>query len=96
MVSSASIVAGDSKRIQKFAVLYGPPGSGKSTVLNILELLFQGYTTTFDAGSLGSKSDQFATSSLGKSSLVAIDQDGDLSRIETNGLLNSVVAHETS
>lgn len=90
-----SIVAGDSKRIQKFAVLYGPPGSGKSTVLNILELLFQGYTTTFDAGALGSKSDQFATSTLGKSSLVAIDQDGDLSRIETNGLLNSVVAHET-
>ena len=90
-----SIIAGDSKRIQKFAVLYGPPGSGKSTVLNILELLFQGYTTTFDAGALGSKSDQFATSSLGKSSLVAIDQDGDLSRIESNGLLNSIVAHET-
>ena len=90
-----SIVAGDSKRIQKFAVLYGPPGSGKSTVLNLLELLFQGYTTTFDAGALGSKSDQFSTSSLAKSSLVAIDQDGDLSRIESNGLLNSVVAHET-
>ena len=90
-----SIVAGDSKRIQKFAVLYGPPGSGKSTVLNILELLFQGYTTTFDAGALGSRSDQFSTSSLGKSSLVAIDQDGDLSRIESNGLLNSAVAHET-
>ena len=90
-----SIVAGDSKRIQKFAVLYGPPGSGKSTILNILELLFQGYTTTFDAGALGSKSDQFATSSLSKSSLVAIDQDGDLSRIESNGLLNSIVAHET-
>ena len=90
-----SIVAGDSKRIQKFAVLYGPPGSGKSTVLNILELLFQGYTTTFDAGALGSKSDQFATSSLANSSLVAIDQDGDLSRIESNGLLNSIVAHET-
>ena len=90
-----SIVAGDSKRIQKFAVLYGPPGSGKSTVLNLLELLFQGYTTTFDAGALGSKTDQFSTSTLAKSSLVAIDQDGDLSRIESNGLLNSVVAHET-
>ena len=90
-----SIVAGDSKRIQKFAVLYGPPGSGKSTVLNILESLFQGYTTTFDAGALGSRSDQFSTSTLAKSSLVAIDQDGDLSRIESNGLLNSAVAHET-
>ena len=89
-----SIVAGDSRRIQKFAVLYGPPGSGKSTVLNLLDSLFKGYTTTFDAGALGSRGDQFSTSSLANSSLVAIDQDGDLSRIESNGLLNSIVAHE--
>lgn len=38
-----SIVNGDSKTIQKFMVLYGPPGSGKSTVLNIIQKLFTGY-----------------------------------------------------
>src|SRR3954452_11640764 len=42
-----SIIAGDSKHIQKFCVLYGPPGTGKSTILNIIQALFEGYTTTF-------------------------------------------------
>ena len=32
-----SIVNGDSKKIQKFLVLYGAPGTGKSTVLNIIQ-----------------------------------------------------------
>ena len=32
-----SIFLGDSKTIQKFIVLYGEAGSGKSTVLNIIQ-----------------------------------------------------------
>ena len=35
-------------KIQKFLVLYGPPGSGKSTVLNIVQKLFDGYWSVFD------------------------------------------------
>ena len=35
-----SIVSGDSKNIQKFMVLYGAAGTGKSTILNIIQLLF--------------------------------------------------------
>ena len=31
-----SIVSGDSKKIQKFMVLYGAAGTGKSTILNII------------------------------------------------------------
>ena len=37
-----SIVTGDSKKIQKFAVLYGAAGTGKSTILNIIQQLFDG------------------------------------------------------
>ena len=32
-----AIVTGDSKHIQKFLVLYGGPGTGKSTILNIVQ-----------------------------------------------------------
>lgn len=89
-----SIVSGKSKRIQKFFVLYGSSGTGKSTVLNIIEKLFEGYTTTFDAKSLGMSSRQFATSAFSEDPLVAIQHDGDLSRIEDNTRLNSIVSHE--
>jgi hypothetical protein len=37
-----AVVSGDSKRIQKFLVLYGSAGTGKSTILNIIEKLFRG------------------------------------------------------
>ena len=51
-----SIITGDSKDLQKFMVLYGPPGSGKSTVLNIIQQLFDGYYSVFDAKALGNPS----------------------------------------
>lgn len=89
-----AIVSGDSKKIQKFAVFYGPPASGKSTILNIIEDLFKGYTTTFDAKALGSSNQQFATEVFKGNPLVAIQHDGDLSRIEDNARLNSIISHE--
>lgn len=89
-----AVVSGDSKNIQKFIVLYGPPASGKSTVLNIIQKLFQGYTTTFDARALGSNGSTFATDVFKSNPLVAIQHDGDLSRIEDNTKLNSITSHE--
>ena len=41
--SIGAIVNGDSKKLQKFCVLYGSAGTGKSTVLNIIQDLFEGY-----------------------------------------------------
>lgn len=89
-----SVVAGDSKKIQKFLVLYGDAGTGKSTVINIIEQLFDGYYSAFDAKAIGSSSQSFALELLRDNPLVAIQHDGDLSRIEDNTRLNSLVAHE--
>ena len=89
-----AILSGDSKKIQKFAVLYGPPGSGKSTVLNVIQDLFDGYTKMFDAESLGSSTDSFSLEQFKSNPLVAISHDGDLSRIEKNTKINSLVSHE--
>ena len=89
-----SIVSGDSRKLQKFMVLYGSAGTGKSTVLNIIEHLFEGYTTTFDAKALGSSSNSFALESFRTNPLVAIQQDGNLSKIEDNTRLNSLVSHD--
>ena len=89
-----AIVTGDSKNIQKFMVLYGSAGTGKSTILNIIQQLFEGYYSVFDAKALGSSNSSFALEPFRTNPLVAIQHDGDLSRIEDNTRLNSLVSHE--
>lgn len=89
-----SIVSGDSKTLQKFIVLYGAAGTGKSTILNVVEQLFDGYYSSFNAKQLGSANNSFALEPFKTNPLVAIQHDGDLSRIEDNTLLNSLVSHE--
>lgn len=92
--SIGSIVCGDSKNLQKFMVLYGAAGTGKSTILNIIQKLFDGYYSVFDAKALGSSSNSFALEAFKSNPLVAIQHDGDLSKIEDNTRLNSLVSHE--
>lgn len=89
-----AVVSGESKTIQKFMVLYGEAGTGKSTVMNIIQKLFDGYTTVFDAKALGSPSNAFALEAFRDNPLVAIQHDGDLSHIEDNTRINSLVSHE--
>ncbi len=89
-----SVIAGESKNIQKFMVLYGSAGTGKSTVLNIMQKLFDGYYAAFNARDLGSSSNAFALEAFRANPLVAIQHDGDLSRIEDNTRINSLVSHE--
>ena len=89
-----SVVSGDARKIQKFCVLYGDPGTGKGTVLDIIERLFADYCVSINAKDLASSSNQFATEIFRTNPLVCIDPDANLSRIEDNTVLNTVVSHE--
>lgn len=89
-----AIISGDSKKLQKFIVLYGAPGSGKSTLLNIIQMMFPGYYSIFDSRALTKVSNAFALEAFRTNPLIAIEHDGDLSRIEDNTKLNSIVSHE--
>lgn len=89
-----AIIAGDARDIQKFIVLYGAAGTGKSTILKIIQRLFEGYYTTFEAKALTSSNNSFATEVFKGNPLVAIQHDGDLSKIEDNTKLNSIISHE--
>lgn len=89
-----AIVSGDSVTIQKFLVFYGSAGTGKSTILNIIQWLFEGYWTAFVARELVSSNNAFALEAFKDNPLLAIEHDGDLSRIQDNSKLNSLVAHE--
>lgn len=88
-----SIVAGDSKKLDKFYVFYGNSGTGKSTVLNIIEKLFEGYCVPFEAKNLVG-GDAFALEEFKTNPLVAIDHDSKLDKIEENVKLNLLVSHE--
>ena len=97
-----SIINGDSKKIQKFVVIYGSAGTGKGTMLDIIKELFggdkdksPGYWCAFEAKTLGSANSQFALEPLKDNPLVAIQFDGDLSKIEDNTKLNQLISHET-
>ena len=89
-----AILTGASRTIQKFIVFMGPPGTGKSTVINIMQMLFEGYYGLFDAKSIGNPNNQFALEPFKDNPLVGIQHDGDLSGIEDNTRLNSIISHE--
>jgi hypothetical protein len=94
MWAIGSVLYGDSKRIQKFYVLFGLPGTGKSTTLNLIEKLLDEHVSSFEASLLTNASSTFALDALKNNPLVAVDHEGDLSRIRNNSVLTSVVSHD--
>ena len=76
-------------------------GSGKSTVMNLIEKLFGGYNkytgycAKINAKALTGSNVGFALEPFARSPLVGIDQDSKLSKIEDNTILNQIVSHDT-
>lgn len=89
-----SVLAGASLYLQKMYVFFGDPGTGKSTIMDIIEQLFAGHTGSFRAMDLGDASKQFSLEPFKLNPLVAVDQDTDMSKIEVNHLLNQIIAHD--
>ena len=90
-----SVLSGDSKTIEKFIVLYGKRGTGKSTILDLIEKIFEGYWTIFVAEELALKSHQFATAAFKDNPLVAIQDDGSLAKIDSPRI-NEIVSHRVT
>lgn len=88
-----SIVSGASKDLQKLFIFVGDGGTGKSTILKIIRNMFRGYCATIDAKSIG-LGDSFALETFKNNPLIAIQDDTDLSRMEDNARLNSIISHE--
>ena len=90
-----ALVTGDSKLIQKCLVFYGSPGSGKGTIIQIIQELFAGYWEAFNAKELTGANNQFALGAFKANPLIGIDPDGDMSKISDNTKFNALVSHES-
>lgn len=88
-----AVLSGDSKKIEKFIVLYGSGGTGKSTMLDLIEKIFDGYWAVFVAEELALKSHQFSTAAFKDNPLVAIQDDGSLAKIDSPRI-NEIVSHK--
>ena len=88
------IVCGEIPNFQKCFIFYGDKGTGKSTILNIISDMFRGYTCAFSAKALGSLTDIHSLEPFKNAPLIAIEHESDLSRIDTNAKLNSLISHE--
>lgn len=89
-----AVISGESKVIQKFIVLNGKAGTGKGTFLKVLKKLFEGYICDFSSKDLCNSNKDFRLEPFKDNPLVAVDEDGDLSRIEDATELNKIVSHE--
>ena len=92
-------LCGDIKKVQKFVVLYGEPGLGKSTIIYIIRKIIlcedegSPFISKCTAQLLVNNSD-FGTDFLMNDPIFAYDDEADLSKIDSKSTLNLIVSHE--
>lgn len=89
-----AIATGESRKVGKMFSLYGPPGSGKGTIISVIDGLFPGYIGRVDVRSLGDRNNQFGMSVFSDNKLVMIDDDADMSQIHVLDILNKIIVGE--
>lgn len=82
-------------KAQKFLCLYGEPGSGKSTVIKIIKMVFGNYCGTFSTKRLCDTSNDFKLEELSKNFVLAVDDDANLKNLSDPTQLNQVVSQES-
>lgn len=87
-------LCGEQALVHKFVAIFGGSGTGKSTYLGIIEMLFSGYTETINVHNIVNNTNDFALSRFAENPLVILQHDCNLSTIRDNSRLNSIVSHE--
>ena len=92
--SIGSVLAGweETKKNDRMVLLYGKPGSGKSTVLEIIQKIFQEYCSELEVDEVVNNNRQFAKAALKDNPLVVAQDDGSLKRID-NQEMNKILSH---
>ena len=90
--SLGALFTGDIAKIQKFLYLYGPKGTGKGTVLDIIRHLVGEYIAPIDLQVLTGPS-EFATGVLQEAPML-LDPDSDISKIQKEMNLLKLTSHE--
>lgn len=87
-------LCGEQSLVHKFVSIFGGSGTGKSTYLNVIDMLFRGYTETVNVHNIVTGTNDFALSRFASNPLVIIEHDCNLSTIRDNSRLNSMISHE--
>ena len=88
-----AVLMGRTHQIQKMVFIYGKPKSGKSSFLDILSWIFQGYLHEISINRFTDTSNQFATGEFTPSPIL-VDRDANISRIKDKVLFNKFISHE--
>ena len=88
-----ALLSNKMQNIQKFMYLYGSKGTGKGTVISLIEDIFQGYYAHISLARLTGGS-EFATSQIKELPLL-IDTDSKINKIKDDTNLLKLTAHET-